>query len=159
MQSVPLSALYISLHHPSLFAAARRQFGTWNRALRAAGVMKHRPSENPLNVLRALRDLRESESKKAIPAPLESNALLYFGSLNKAIAASKKDNRIVNGWSKPKIILLLVQLHGRKPGLGFTEIIRIKPALISAARRHFGSWSKALNAAGIPLYSRPIAKT
>lgn len=153
-QTFPLSAVYISRHRRSLFAAARRRFGTWNKALRAAGVIRHRPSENPLEVLRMLRALKENKSNRAISAALKSDAVLYFGSVKKAIAVSKTHSQIVNGWNKPKIISLLVQLHGGKHGSGFTKIHRSKPAIISAAQRHFGSWRKALSAAGIPAYSR-----
>jgi hypothetical protein len=104
---------------------------------------------NRLGVLRDLRDAREGLSKAHISAGLRLQAEYYFGSLRKAIAALKKDRRLSRGWSKPKILQILSRMHLAKVELAYAKIRREFPALVSAAEAYFGSWGKALYAAGI----------
>ena len=66
-----------------------------------------------------------------------------------ALAESKKDRRVVNGWSKPKILALLSRMHRRREELGYGKVRRDVPALVSAAEAYFGSWGRALHQAGI----------
>ena len=136
--------------HPALFSGALREFGTWSKALRSAGLPEiQTEGTTPLNVLRALRDIKESRSENEIPAALKLQAGYYFGSLRKAIAESKRDRRIVNGWSKPKILALLSRMHRDGKDLGYAKARRAVPALVSAAEAYFGSWGRALHQAGI----------
>lgn len=116
------------------FATALRQFGTWSKALCSAGVPEIETAGKPrLRILRALRDLRKSPSKYKILAASKLEAEHYCGTFRKAIAGSKKDQRIVNGWSKPKILDLLSRTHRRGEGLGYNKARQNVPALISAA--------------------------
>jgi hypothetical protein len=55
----------------------------------------------------------------------------------------------LSGGSKPKIITVLVQKHRSKEKLNYATGRRTFPALVSAAEAYFGSWGKALYAAGI----------
>jgi len=67
-----------------LFSSSRREFGSWNNALRAAGITKQAPKKlhkSRLGTLRSLRDVVETRSRAAIPAVLRSQAVYYFGSL------------------------------------------------------------------------------
>ena len=66
-----------------------------------------------------------------------------------ALAESKNDRRVVNGWSKPKILAVLSRMHRRREGLGYGDARRNVPALVSATQVYFGSWGRALNQAGI----------
>ena len=66
-----------------------------------------------------------------------------------ALAESKNDRRVVNGWSKPKILAVLSRMHRRREGLGYGDARRNVPALVSAAQAYFGSWGRALHLAGI----------
>ena len=66
-----------------------------------------------------------------------------------ALAESKNDRRVVNGWSKPKILAVLSRMHRRREGLGYGDARRNVPALVSAAQAYFGSWGRALHQAGI----------
>ena len=61
-----------------------------------------------------------------------------------ALAESKKDRRVVNGWSKPKILALLSRMHRRREELGYGKVRREVPALVSAAEAYFGSWGRLL---------------
>jgi hypothetical protein len=51
--------------------------------------------------------------------------------------------------NKQKIILTLSRMHRSKESLAHARIRREIPALLSAAEAYFGSWGKALHAAGI----------
>jgi hypothetical protein len=147
---IPLNAQYVMKFYPALCSVAFREFGTWTKALRAAGVPAIQTiKKTRLGILIELRDLRESHSKNEIPTALKQQVDHYFGSLRKAVAESKKDRRVVNGWSKPKILALLAEMHKRKLGLGYVEVRRNVPTLLSAAENYFGSWGRALHQAGI----------
>jgi hypothetical protein len=106
--NLPLNAHYVLKHRPKLFSAAIRHFGSWTEALIAAGIIrKHFANKlhtSSLGVLRALRDTLETNSKDNIPQILRLQAELYFGSLRKATNALEKDERLMRGWSKLKII-------------------------------------------------------
>jgi hypothetical protein len=91
----------------------------------------------------------EGDSKSEIPDPLKLAAEHYFGSVRKALAALNKDRRLSRGWSKPKIIATLSRMHRSRKPLTYTAARRNIPALASAAEAYFGSWGKALHAAGI----------
>jgi hypothetical protein len=73
----------------------------------------------------------------------------YFGSLRNAKIALKTDAKLLSSWSTRKIITVLVQKHRSKEKLKYGTIRRDFPALLSAAEAYFGSWGKALYAAGI----------
>jgi len=51
--------------------------------------------------------------------------------------------------SKRKIVAVLAKMHRSKAKLNYATGRRDFPALVSAAEAYFGSWGKALNAAGI----------
>jgi hypothetical protein len=152
-RSLPLYARYALKNHAKLFSAARRQYGSWSTALIAAGINAKQASgklhKSPLGVLRALRDTLERHSADDIPEVLKLQAEHYFGSLRNAIVALKKDRRLSRGWNKPKILNILSRMHRSKTGLAFAKARRNYPALVRAAENYFGSWGKALHAAGI----------
>jgi hypothetical protein len=152
-QSLPLYPNYVMKNHQKLFSGALRQYGAWNKALIAAGLINQEVPRKLYNsrlaILRALRDSLERRSKDDIPQALRLRAAHYFGSLRNALLALRKDQRFLRGWSKQKIILILSRMHRSKESLGHGRIRREIPALLSAAEAYFGSWGKALFAAGI----------
>jgi hypothetical protein len=152
-QELPLYASYVMKNHGRLFSEARRRFRSWTEALIAAGIIRKQVASKlhtrPLGVLRALREALETTSKENIPQILRIQAELYFGSVRKAIAALKKDQRLLGGWSKLKILKVLSRMHRSKKGLAYADVRRHVPALVSAAEAYFGSWGNALHAAGI----------
>jgi hypothetical protein len=66
-------------------------YGSWNKALVAAGVPKkeipRNLGQNRFVVLRALRGALKIHSTDEIPEALKFRAAHYFGSLRKAVAA------------------------------------------------------------------------
>jgi hypothetical protein len=89
------------------------------------------------------------ESGSDISQAQRSEIAYYFGSLRNAKNALKTDQRLLNGWSKPKIITVLAKMHRSKEKLNYATGRREFPSLVSAAEAYFGSWGKALHAAGI----------
>jgi len=84
-----------------------------------------------------------------MPQALKLEAAHYFGSLEKAIATLRKQEKRLPGWNRRKIMTALSRMHRSKVSLAYARARRNVPALVSAAEAHFGSWGKALYAAGI----------
>ena len=96
--------------------------------------------------LRALDDALHGQSTTDIPAPLKSSAIYYFGSLQKASVAAKRERATS---PKGRITTALSRMHRRKQPLVYTKARRDHLPLVRAAEKQFGSWGKALYAAGI----------
>jgi hypothetical protein len=149
-RNLPLYARYMLKNHTALFSSSRREFRSWNNALRAAGITKQAPKkQGRLGTLRSLRDVVETRPRGAIPAVLKSHAVYYFGSLRNALASLKTDERLLSGWSKQKIVTTLLRMHRAKENLSSWKARCEVPALARAAQNYFGSWHNALHAAGI----------
>jgi len=152
-KQLPLYAKYVMDNHGKLFQAARRQFGSWANALVATGVTKKPRTKKlfkgRLSLLNALSDALDRHSVKKVPQPLKLQAAHYFGSLEKAIAALKKQGKRLPGWNRRKIMTALCRMHRSNESLAYARTRREVPALVSAAEAHFGSWGKALYASGI----------
>jgi hypothetical protein len=93
--------------------------------------------------VRAVRDAIERDRDSAIPDSLKIQAEYYFGSLQKANTALKKDR----GWSKGKILKAISRLP--RKALAFTKARGHAPQLVSAAQKYFGNWGRAVAAVGI----------
>jgi len=148
-RELPLNANYMMKNHPSLLSGALRQYGSWNAALVASLSKKELPGNSYQSRLQILRILRDYPEKRESPQAVKLQAAYYFGSLEKAVVALKKDQRFLRGWSKPKIIKILSQMHRSKENLAYANMRHKFPALLSAAEAYFGRWGKALYAAGI----------
>jgi hypothetical protein len=85
-RNLPLYANYVMKNYQNLFSGALRQYGSWNKALIAAGNTEI-SRKTRLGLLRALRDAVESRS--AISRALRSEIEYYFGSLGNAKIALK----------------------------------------------------------------------
>ena len=77
----------------------------------------------------------------------------YFGSLSEAVAAagfdSKKEKQWSKKWSKEKVISELQTLQSSGEQINYSYLKQNNPNLISAMERYFGSWTKAIIAAGL----------
>jgi hypothetical protein len=99
-----------------------------------------------LAILRALDDAVHGHSRKIVPEPLRSSAVYYFGSLHKAIVAARTERATS---PKVRITKALSRMHRCKQPLVYREARLNHLALVRAAEKQFGSWGKALYAAGI----------
>jgi hypothetical protein len=145
-RGLPLYAKYVLGNHEKLFSAARRQFGSWRKALVSAGIEIPKYARARVRILRALDDALHGHSRKDIPEPLKSSAVYYFGSLQKAIIAAKRERATS---PKVRITTALSRMHRERQCLAYTKVRRDHLPLVRAAEKQFGSWGKALHAAGI----------
>jgi hypothetical protein len=127
-------------NHPKLFSGALAAYGSWNKALMAAGITAI-PRKTRLGLLRELCDV--VESKRKVSQALSSELEYYFGSLRNAKAALKTDPKLLSGWSKRKIITVLAQKYRSQEKLNYGAVRRdfppclMLPKLISEVRvRH-----------------------
>jgi hypothetical protein len=150
---LPLYAKYLMDNHATIFSAAMRRYGSWARALVAAGVTQKLRTKKlyrgRASLLNALSDVLYGQSKNEVPQPLKREAEHYFGSLKKAITELQKEKKRTPGWNKEKIARTLSRMHRSKENLTYALMRREHPALLSAAEARFGGWGKALYAAGI----------
>jgi hypothetical protein len=68
----------------------------------------------------------------------QSDALLW--KLATRAFSAEKDQRIVRGWSKQKIISVTSRMRRSKQNLAYGRIRRELLALLSAREAYFGSW-------------------
>jgi hypothetical protein len=73
-------------------------------------------------------------------------AVYYFGSLQEAIVAAKRERATS---PKARVTTALSVMHRHKQPLKYTEARRDHLPLVRAAEKQFGSWGKTLYAAGI----------
>jgi hypothetical protein len=144
----------------ALYQAGKRVFGSWPNALSAAGVTMA-TTQSPdrwspgriLGIIRSLarrrRPMRSDEVKRRY-GPLVAAARRCFGSWAKAVIAAGVDparlQRSVS-WSRERIIeSILTRALNNEPLASRS----VRPrSLADAGVRHFGSWHKALIAAGL----------
>jgi len=138
-----------------------RLFGTWDRALHAAGL-----DADDINLYRKWTRTTITFELKAIAAenePLSSGAvqkedpglhaaaLRYFGSYDKALSAAKINPASVRQrqvWTKPRVVAELKKIGKKKKTLLDTAVRSKNPPLYGAAVRLYGSFAKARKAAG-----------
>jgi hypothetical protein len=149
---LPLYAKAVMKKHSGLFSSAIHEFGSWPNALVQSGVTKKprakRLYKSRWSLLNQLGDALYDRPKSTIPEALKLEAEHYFGSLDNAIAAQRQEKNLP-GWNRPKVIAALSELHRSKKNLAYPAMCRDNVALLSAGEKHFGSWGKALYAAGI----------
>ena len=151
----------IGLGDPKLASAAKRHFGSWAAAVEAAGLTEKIPIKPPprrwdqakvIAELRAWYDAghRLAEVSTKYQA-LFNAAKTHFGSWNAAIEAAdlEPERRF---YTKEQLIEMIRDRHAADRSLssGHPD----NRALAMTCIRHFGSWRKALSAAGVVVFNR-----
>lgn len=165
----PLNSAAVDRSWKALQTAGRKRFGSWDRALEAAGldpakVRVTRPFDQA-RVVQAIRDLRKQGK------PLNHNAVNdrdwslvgaaynYFGSWDAALRAAGIDPwkvKIAKRWSKEDVLRELRKLGAPIPhGRAHDE----HRGLYEAVRKLFGGWIPALGAAGFKYEPYQCKKT
>ncbi len=168
-QGVDLSPTGIRKTHSALFSSARSKshFGSWRAAIKKAGLdySKIKRGEQVWSKEKIIRELVSAyeRGEDLLSADFKQRhkklysaacAKRYFGSWRKAIEAAGLDYQKIRGqhfWSKEKIIQTIRELKRQGHPLNWSAINKDCPSLYRAARRkeNFGSWKKALRAAGV----------
>jgi hypothetical protein len=138
-------------HDEGLYLAAVRHLGSWHAAMAAAGFTSTpRRRWSRQLVIDALRTWHRSPHRnpRACDHGLGCAAVRYFGSLQAALQAAGLESRR-RKWSEQRVLEAIQDGHvkgfpARRPGFGSIP-------LAAAAQRRFGSWRKALSAAGLDL--------
>ncbi len=90
--------------------------------------------------------------KKGVGSRLYQAGTRMFGSWRNALLAagiSPARARLTERWPPEKVISTIIALSRKEKPLGPTELQRRHGYLVRAAQRHFGSWAKAVAAAGV----------
>lgn len=168
-----LNAQAVAQDDSALLAAARRRFGTWSEALRAAGIdpEKARPAtrRRPRGYWTKERIVGtiQDYARRGIPLhahhmhqtdnALVAAATYHFGSWAKALESAGFDAEIIRHTTKRSAEQIISDIRGLPDDeLRDSVARRHHRALYGAAQVHFGSWAKAVAAAGID-YSRIAA--
>ena len=134
-------------------------FGSWNKALEAAGFKPNMrydwTREELIELLVKLgeklgRTPKMEDLNAAEDMPSNSTYKEYFGSWNKALEMAGFKPNLKRGWTKGELIELLVKLGeklGRTPKMEDLNAAEDIPS-ITTYRKFFGSWNKALEMAG-----------
>lgn len=145
----------------SLVEAAVRWFGAYDEALRAAGFDPDRVRKQRVwtagDVLEALKARQRSGrplSHRALieeDAGLRSSAVHHFGNYRNAIEAAGIQYEKISlrrRWNRRKIVEALRERADRGLPLHYKAVAREDLALVGAAAVWFGSYEKAVRAAG-----------
>jgi len=156
----PLNYGAVSVSDCGLVAAASRRFGSWNHALKAAGLdpivcRKRAPAWTPERVLETVRGIDREGGRLNWTAlglgGLLTAAVRSFGSWDQTLRAAGLDPDEIRRHRKPWTPDDLLDEIRRKHRAGEAlNAQRLSPAsMYHAARVFFGSWDAALAAAGL----------
>lgn len=168
-----LTATRVRQRELRLYSAARRLFGTWRDAVRAAGIDPAHAFRTAALTKTAVLAVLQQRHQQGLSLAwtefcLENRhvaiaARNFFRSWSKALLAAgiPPDKYVAaqngRGVSPQQIIDYIQQRQQAGLSVGYASTYREQTSLISAARRHFGNWGNALAAAGVtpPRSGRP----
>lgn len=156
----------------SLVSAAKKHFGSFKKAVKAAELQQnsrgHRPKWTKQAVIRVIKEARRRGTDLCWSAVITRDSLLrkaafaavqkrLFGGWPRALEAAGVDadsSRRHQSWDKTVVVAELKQLHADREATNSFAVRMSNPALHAAAVRHLGSFAAALRAAGIKVQRR-----
>lgn len=158
----------LAAEYPKLFSACRRHFGTGRLALAAAGFdYQQLLDSHPWRWTKAkciahlqTRDAAGKSVSRAVIMRDEANernfcyAVLHqFGTWGAALQAAKINRRAARDrdriWPQERVLREILARHESGQLLHTEVMLRDALPLHAAGRRHFGTWEKAVERAGI----------
>jgi hypothetical protein len=133
-------------------------FGSWDAALQAARIdpatVRGKRAWTPADVIQEIRRHRVGEPLHAAaisPTGLRVSGIRFFGSWDRVLTAAGLDPAGIRRYRKPFTAATIIEeLHRKKSAGDPLNSSDVTPsALHASARRIFGSWDAALEAAGI----------
>lgn len=162
---ISLNYATIAEENVALLRAATRYFGSWHIAVDYAGLdyedIRRYRSWNKERILEEIRALHAQgvdlswRNVSTIVAPQLAAAATkrkHFGSWRGAVNAAGlnySDIRRYREWDEETILNQLRELHAKGIDMNAKSMEAYDITLITAARRRFDSWDKALTAAGL----------
>lgn len=160
-----LSYSGVSREDLPLLRAATRYFGSWEAAIKAAGLnydeIRRYKQWNEARIVERIRELHAEGhdlswrhvSLKLDPSlAAAATKKMHFGSWREAIGAAGLDYdqiRRYRDWSEQEVIRRVRDLHAQGRALNAKSMEQQDITLITAARRRFPSWDRTLSAAGL----------
>jgi hypothetical protein len=148
-----------------LWSAAYRHFGSYRKAVEAAGIdyaslARKRGRWDRAVIVRDLRQLFRqgrnisSRSLRRTHSDLHAAAIHWFGTYRKAIEAAalpwdKVTRRSPNHWNRPAIAARIRERHRSGAPVHHAAMDREQPHVVVAAYRYFGHYGPAVDAAGL----------
>jgi hypothetical protein len=155
----------IAQNQIALLRAATRYFGTWKSAIEYAGLDYNEIRRYKIwtrdRIVERIHELNEKGvdlSWRYISTQIDPQLAAaatkrkHFGSWRNAIQAAGLDYDIIrryHEWDEQAVIDRLQELHAQGIDLNAKSMEEYDITLITAARRRFDSWDKALTAAGL----------
>ncbi len=149
----------------ALLRAATRYFGSWRKAVEYAGLdydeIRRYRSWTKERIIERIRDLHaggEDLSWRFVSTQLDPQLAAaatkkkHFGSWRQAVIAAGLDYSTIRRyreWDEETILSEVKDLHAKGIDLNAKSMEDYDITLITAARRRFDSWDKALTAAGL----------
>lgn len=147
-------------------ACAKRYFGSWRRAVEAAGLdydrIRGRHFWSRETIIAQIRDLHAAGKSLSWSSINRHNPGLYraarrrenFGSWRAALRAAgveQVSTSTPKRWTRRRIIEEIQAMHRQGQDLSQKAVMASNGALLSAAKsaRYFGTWREAVEAAGI----------
>ncbi len=164
-EEVDLNYATIAQEQVALLRAATRYFGSWRSAIEFAGLdyeeIRRYKSWSKERILETIRELHANgedlswRNISTITAPQLAAAATkrkHFGSWRGAVTAAGLDYSAIRRyreWNEETIKDQLRELHEQGVDMNAKSMEEHDITLITAARRRFDSWDKALTAAGL----------
>lgn len=160
----------IRSRHSALFCAARKYCGSWEKAVTAAGIdysfVKLQPRKKEIwskdKIIAIIKEKHSADEKLNCSFAQKNNvslygaACVYFGSWKKAIEAAglkysqiRIKERTHPRWSIEIIIRTIKERYQAGEKINSDYIQKNRPDLYGAGLKYFGSWGKAIEAAGL----------
>ncbi|HEV2474233.1 MAG TPA: hypothetical protein VGS41_16265 [Chthonomonadales bacterium] len=155
----------VATEYMSLLRAAMRYFGSWRAAVEYAGLdydmIRRYKSWSRARIVERINELHrngEDLSWRHVSTRVDPQLAAaatkdtHFGSWRSAVAAAGLDYakiRRYREWDEETITCRLRDLHAQGVDLNAKSMEESHVSLITAARRRFDSWDRALTAAGL----------
>jgi hypothetical protein len=160
-----LNYAYIAQEQVALLRAATRYFGSWRLAVEFAGLnyddirrYKTWDRDRILERIRELYEKGEDLSWRHVSTKVDPQLAAaatkrkHFGSWRSAVSSAGLDYGLIRRyreWDEETIKVKLRELFDKGVDLNAKHMEEYDITLITAARRRFDSWDKALTAAGL----------
>jgi hypothetical protein len=152
---------------PGLYRSACKEFGTWDTALKYAGIgVRHLYAKESCardHVIQRLRKYCARECKPTAKTVMRHDRRLYdaarrhFGTWRQALRAAGTAQAIVapvppspprkRKWDPQTVIEHILRRQGEGKPLTYKRVQSEQSTLIWAAKKYFGGWQQALTAA------------